>query len=351
MEKTKVLVGLSGGVDSAVCAHLLLKEGFAVEGGTLYMHDNPESGAENETRDAAKVAAFLGIGHHVVDLRGAFCASVMRYFADSYLEGLTPNPCVFCNRNMKFPGMLDYAEKIGCEAIATGHYARVKRDGDRTLLLRSADRKKDQTYMLYALTDAQLSKVMFPLGGLTKEEIREIAASIHLPVAAKQDSQDICFIKDGDYAGFIERFTGKVPAVGNFVATDGKVIAPHKGMIYYTVGQRKGLGIASTEPYYVVEKDAVENTVTLGRAGDLFSTRVHVTNTNFIAMDAPQSDFYAAAKLRYSQTESRCRVIPTEDGMFLEFDEPQRAVTPGQSAVLYDGDVVIGGGVITNKKE
>ena len=343
MEHNTVLVGMSGGVDSTTAAFLLKRQGYGVRGVTLRMHDEAENTAEAE---AAEAAAVLGIPHDVFDLRGDFRNTVMRYFAEAYLAGQTPNPCVYCNRNMKFPGMLAFADRTGCDAVATGHYARVKKQGERTLLLRAADVKKDQTYMLYALPQEILARVLFPLGGLTKPQIREIAAEAGLAAAHKHDSQDICFIADGDYNGFIRRLTGKQTPVGRFIDAEGRVLGTHKGVTAYTVGQRKGLGLSSEEPYYVLGKSAADNTVTLGRAADLFTRRVCVGGASFIPFDRLTSPIRATAKLRYSQHDSPCTVFPDENGFVLEFDEPQRAVTPGQAAVLYDGETVLGGGTI-----
>ena len=343
----RIAVGMSGGVDSSVAAYILKKEGHEVYGCNLKMYV-PENKAESaDTRDAYSVCASLGIEFALSDCSEGFDGTVIKNFTDTYLEGKTPNPCVFCNRNMKFPAMIKYAESIGCTHIATGHYARIKEQNGRFLLYRGIDRKKDQSYMLYLLNQEILSKTLFPLGDLTKDEIRDIARNIGLSVAEKKDSQDICFIAKGDdYAEFIKAKTGIEIPSGDFVDTDGNVVGHHKGIISYTVGQRKGLGIASTEPYYVVSKDVKRNQVILGRESDLYTKRVFVKNPSFIPFDELKESIRVTAKLRYSQNDSVCTVHPDENGIVLEFDEPQRAVTPGQSAVLYDGDVVIGGGCI-----
>ena len=343
----KIAVGMSGGVDSSVAAYILKKEGNEVYGCNLKMYAPKNGSVSDDTKDAEGVCASLGIEFGVADCTAGFDETVIKNFTDTYFEGRTPNPCVFCNRNMKFPSMIKYAESIGCTHIATGHYARIKEQDGRFLLLRGVDRKKDQSYMLYLLTQEILSKTLFPLGELTKEQIRDIAKDIGLSVAEKKDSQDICFIAKGDdYAEFIKEKTGVEIPCGDFTDIDGNFIGKHKGIISYTIGQRKGLGIASTEPYYVVGKDVESNRVILGREHDLYTKRVLVKNPNFIPFDTLESDIRVTAKLRYSQNDSVCTVHPVEDGLVLEFDEPQRAVTPGQSAVLYDGDVVIGGGSI-----
>lgn len=347
MDKVKVLLGMSGGVDSSVAAYLLKESGFDVHGCTLKLyHPSPEETGADDIKDAAAVAEHLGISHSTADYTESFSSCVMQYFVNTYLKGGTPNPCTFCNKNVKFPCMADYAEKTGCDLVSTGHYARITKSGDRYLLHKGKDPRKDQSYMLYSLSQDILSKTVFPLGELTKEEIRKIAEDIKLPVASKKDSQDICFIKDGDYASFIKSFTGKSVPEGEFRTVDGKVIGKHKGIISYTVGQRKGLGISSEEPYYVVKKEPETNSVILGREVDLYTKTVKVTGVNFIPFDTLSAPVKVTAKLRYSQKESVCTAIPTEEGLLLEFDELQRAVTPGQSAVLYDGDTVVGGGLI-----
>ena len=343
----KIAVGMSGGVDSSVAAYILKKEGHEVFGCNLKMYVPKNGHLSEDTKDAGKVCDTLGVGLGICDCTSGFDGTVIKNFTDTYLAGKTPNPCVFCNRNMKFPSMIKYAESIGCTHIATGHYARIKEQDGRFLLLRGVDRKKDQSYMLYLLTQDILSKTLFPLGELTKDEIRDIARNIGLSVAEKKDSQDICFISKGDdYAEFIKERTQCDILPGDFVDMAGNVVGRHKGIISYTVGQRKGLGIASTEPYYVVGKDVEACRVILGREGDLYTKRVFVKNPNFIPFDTLTDSIRVTAKLRYSQNDSVCTAFPVEDGIVLEFDEEQRAVTPGQSAVLYDGDVVIGGGEI-----
>ena len=346
MSKSKILVGMSGGVDSSVAAFLLKEQGYDVYGCTLTFHAENESVSSKDIEDAKAVADLLGIPHFSADYRQTFKNSVIEYFVQTYLSGETPNPCTFCNKNVKFPCMLEYANQTGCSFIASGHYARISQSGGRYLLHKGLDSSKDQSYMLYSLSQEILSKTVFPLGTLSKQEIREIALGASLPVASKKDSQDICFIKDTDYQTFIKEFTGKSVPEGNFCDKDGNIIGAHKGIISYTVGQRKGLGISSEEPYYVVSKNPEDNTVILGREKDLYTNRVFVKDVNFIPFDSLDSTIRLCAKLRYSQKESVCTATPCENGIVLEFEELQRAVTPGQSAVLYDGDIVIGGGII-----
>lgn len=346
MSQAKILVGMSGGVDSSVAAFLLKQQGYSVYGCTLTLHAENESLCSKDIADAKAVADLIGVPHFSADYTETFKNSVIEYFSQTYLDGQTPNPCTFCNKNVKFPCMAEFAQSIGCSLISTGHYARISQSGGRYLLHKGLDSSKDQSYMLYSLSQEILSKTVFPLGNLSKQEIREIALCASLPVASKKDSQDICFIKGTDYQTFIKGFKGQTAPEGNFCDKDGNVIGTHKGIISYTIGQRKGLGISSEQPYYVVSKNAQNNTVILGREKDLYTNRVFVKNVNFIPFDTLDSTMRLYAKLRYSHKESSCSVTPYEDGVVLEFDEPQRAVTPGQSAVLYDGDIVVGGGII-----
>lgn len=345
----KISAGMSGGVDSAVTAALLSQK-YDVTGITLRLYDGNDPDLckklDREAQDAADVCRKLNINHTVLDFKDKFANSVIKYFIDEYIAGRTPNPCVCCNINIKFGAMLDYALDHGFDAIATGHYAKVEKCGDRYLLKKATDISKDQSYVLYGLTQHQLSKTVFPLGDYTKPQIREIASDMNLCVARKSDSQDICFVPDGDYAAFIKKITGLDFATGNYLDINGNVLGKHKGIINYTVGQRKGLGIALGKPAFVISKDAVSNNVILGDEQHLFYKNVEVENVNIIAADNLDG-VKCKAKLRYRHTEQDCIIHQTgKNTVTLEFDTPQRAPSSGQSAVFYDGDTVLGGGII-----
>lgn len=346
MSKKKALIAMSGGVDSSVAALLTQEQGFDIAGMTLRLCENADDSA---VRDAADVAERLKIPFSVLDFREAFEAEVIRRFIQSYEQGETPNPCVYCNRHIKFEKILRQALENGYDTVVTGHYAVIERNAEtgRYILKKSRDLKKDQSYMLYALTQEQLAHAYFPLGGLTKDEVRRIAAAHGFVNADRGDSQDICFIPDGDYAGFIRSHSGKEPVSGNFVGTNGEVYGRHKGIIHYTVGQRKGLGLSFPQPMYVGGIDAGRNEVLLCRHEELFSTELTADQINFIAceIDGPVR---VRAKIRYHHTEQPATVTRTgEDSISVVFDEPQRAVTKGQAVVLYDGDAVVGGGIIS----
>lgn len=341
----KVMLGMSGGVDSAVAAYLAKKAGYDVTGVTLALYlENGTADAE----DAGRIAEMLGIPHEVVDLSVRFREEVIDRFIRTYRDGATPNPCIDCNRTIKFGEMLRYAEAKGVSYIGTGHYARIEQDANgRFLLKRAADPGKDQTYVLYSLTQHQLAHTLFPLGGYRKSEIREIAEAEGFINARKRDSQDICFVPDGDYVSFIERNTGESFDEGNFVDRNGTVLGRHRGMIRYTVGQRKGLGIALGKPAFVCGKNAADNTVILGENADLFSGTLTAHDVNLIACDSLAVPTRVTAKIRYGQSETKATVEQIgERSIRVDFDEPQRAIARGQSVVLYDGDTVIGGGII-----
>jgi len=302
-----------------------------------------------DAEDARAVAARLGIPFHTIELSERFRETVIRNFIEEYEAGRTPNPCILCNRTIKFGAMLDEILKLGGDCVATGHYAQVMQDPGtgRWLLKRGADRRKDQSYFLYRLTQEQLSRTLFPLGGLEKAQVRRIAEENGLVNANKRDSQDICFVPDGDYAAFIERTTGKASPTGDFLDEEGRVLGQHKGFIRYTKGQHKGLGLPTAQPLYVLKKDPATGNIYLGPDQALWTTQLTAKNMNWISIPELSQPVRVTAKTRYSQRESAATAEPLPGGhMRLTFDEPQRAITPGQAVVLYDGENVVGGGTI-----
>ncbi len=343
-----VLVAMSGGVDSGAAAVCIKNMGYSAAGANMIMFDSSlvPGASEDGVKDARLSCERLGMEFFAIDARDEFRREVMEYFVASYAKGETPNPCIVCNNKLKFGLFADFAAEHGFDKIATGHYAVVDRQGDRYILRRGKDPKKDQSYVLYSLSQSVLSRLILPLGGLTKDEVRALAAERALDVANKKESQDICFVPDGDYAGFIERYTGTLPPEGNFVLGDGSHIGQHKGLIRYTVGQHKKLGLGIHIPYYVTAKNAERNEIILGSNEDLFKREVRATEMNYIAIDRLDAPLRVKAKLRYRHTEQDAWVYPEENGVRVVFDEAQRAPTPGQAVVFYDGDVVIGGGKI-----
>lgn len=346
------MIAMSGGVDSAVTAHLIKNAGYDALGATAIMFDrkDPRFAAEQseDIADAKRVADLVGIDHFVFDLSEEFKNTVIEDFISSYLNGLTPNPCIVCNKKIKFGSLLSKAEDLGCSHIASGHYAIIVKDPNgRFLLKKGKDTKKDQAYVLWQLSQHQLAHTLLPLGELTKDEVREIAAQMNFVNSRKKESQDICFIPDGDYVSFLSRFADLSFKSGNYIDIVGNVLGKHSGAVKYTTGQRKGLGIALGEPAYVLDKDMVNNTVTLGKEELLFSRSLDANNINFIAFDRLDAPLRVEAKIRYSHKTAKATLEQTSNNSFhLEFDEPQRAITKGQSVVLYDGDYVLGGGII-----
>ncbi len=347
---------MSGGVDSSVAAALLIEQGYEVIGLTMELWNNENENDSCCKNSAAEDARFvcerLGIEHHIMDFKGEFERSVIDYFVDEYKNGRTPNPCIVCNKYLKFDAMLKAAERLGADYIATGHYARVEFDEElgRFVLKRASSSRKDQTYALYTLSQEQLSKTLMPLGMLeNKEETRQIAEKMGLVTAKKPDSMEICFVPDNDYAGFIGRRTGDEAVPGKFVDEQGNVLGEHRGIVHYTVGQRKGLGVTFGKPMFVLRIDAERNEVVLGEKGTEFSDTLIAHKLNFITIEELTKPIRVAAKVRYSAKEAEATVEPLEKGCArVTFDVPQRAITPGQSVVFYEigGEKVIGGGII-----
>ncbi|MBQ6839799.1 MAG: tRNA 2-thiouridine(34) synthase MnmA [Oscillospiraceae bacterium] len=348
MDSKKALIAMSGGVDSSVAAWLTLQEGFSCIGATMTLLGNDPNA--DSVADARAVARRLGMDFHILDSSDVFRRSVMEDFVRCYEAGLTPNPCIVCNRKIKFGHLAEQAKALGCDYVVTGHYARIRYDKNtnRYLLYKAADDAKDQSYFLASLTQEQLACARFPLGEMTKEEARQIAEQQGFINAKKRDSQDICFVPDGDYVAFLERFTGKTYPAGNYLDASGKVVGKHRGAVAYTLGQRKGLGIALGAPVYVCAKDMEKNTVTVGPESLLFCTALRAENWNWIPFPALTEPMGVTAKARSRHTGAPATVYPEKDGSArVVFDEPQRAITPGQAVVLYDGDLVIGSGTIT----
>ncbi len=370
----KVVVGMSGGVDSSVAAYLLQKQGYDVIGVTMQiwqdedvcsMEENGGCCGLSAVEDARRVASVLDIPYYVMNFKQEFKENVIDYFVGEYLQARTPNPCIACNRYVKWESLLKRSLDIGASYIATGHYASIEKlPNGRYTIKKSVTQAKDQTYALYNLTQHQLSHTLMPVGAYVKDEIREIAKDLKLPIANKPDSQEICFVPDNDYAGFIadyleekkrkaasegqdeaKKFTGMTP--GNYVNTAGEVIGRHRGLIHYTVGQRKGLGIAMGQPVFVVALRPETNEVVLGNANEVFSDRLTANRLNFMSIEDLEDELVVEAKIRYSHKGARCTIKRTgADEVVCIFDEPQRAITPGQAVVFYQGDYVVGGGTI-----
>lgn len=353
----KAMVAMSGGVDSSVAAYLTKEQGYETIGVTLKLFDNDDVAIKTEkaccslddVSDARNVSYKLGIPYYVYNFKDSFDEQVIKRFIDAYETGGTPNPCIDCNRYIKFNKLIQRANELDFDYVVTGHYSIVEYDANakRYMLKKSVDLTKDQSYVLYSLTQEQLAKTLLPLGPMTKVQVRELAESLHMINAGKHDSQDICFVPDGDYGSFIETYLNKQYKSGNFVTADGKVLGRHKGIIRYTIGQRKGLGLALPRPMYVCKKDIQQNTVILGYEDELFSKQLTAKDINLIAYDKLDRPIRVKAKVRYKQPEQWATVTQTDSSHFhLEFDQPQRAIAKGQAVVLYDDDYVIGGGTI-----
>ena len=355
----KVVVAMSGGVDSSVAAALLKQEGYQVIGVSLQIW--PSNGQTNEEdkfggccglsaiEDAKRVAYKLGIPHYVMNFRDIFARKVIANFCREYSLGRTPNPCIRCNRYIKFDALLDRAKGLGAALLATGHYARVDKDGasDRYLLKKGLDRRKDQSYVLYSLTQEQLRHTRLPIGNFTKERVREIARELVPPVAAKPESQEICFIPDDDYPEFLKEYIPQAVTPGPILDEQGSILGKHRGILFYTIGQRKGLGISAEEPLYVIAIEPERNTIVVGSKQRVYGNELIAAKLNWITMAELKQPITVKAKIRYLHQEAEAEIAPLDvDRVHVKFKEPQMAITPGQAVVFYDGDIVIGGGTI-----
>ncbi|MCB7129556.1 MAG: tRNA 2-thiouridine(34) synthase MnmA [Candidatus Brocadiales bacterium] len=361
--RRKIVVAMSGGVDSSVAAYLLKEQGHEVTGLFMRMGNLSEPGTINESRrrsccsledayDAERVAESLDIPFYVLNFKEAF-EELVDYFCAEYARGRTPNPCIVCNQNLKFGRLLKFAQEIGASHLATGHYARLEMVAGRYVLKTGLDTRKDQSYVLFSLSQRQLAHALFPLGGMTKDEVRKKAAQLGLKTQAKPDSQEICFVPEGGYGEVIrERYPGKTSGSGLIKDTRGRVLGSHHGIQFFTIGQRRGLGIATGEPCYVVDIDPTERTVTVGRSEETLASEFLAKGLNWVAIERPggKTPLRAGVKIRYNHRPAPADIYPltneNEEMVRVVFDEPQKAVTPGQATVFYDGDVVLGGGWI-----
>lgn len=357
MKKQRVVVAMSGGVDSSLTAALLLRQGYEVIGVTMRLWNDPTlpktedtDNAQRAAADAQAVADALGIELHIVDYHDLFEDKIVKYFIREYQRARTPNPCIVCNQELKFGALLAKARELGADYLATGHYAQIAYDEERDeyMLRKGLDPKKDQSYVLYHMKQDVLRHFLFPLGGMEKSETRRLAEEMNIPVAHKKESQDICFIPDNDYKGFLRRHCPKIFRSGRIVDMNGNVLGKHNGLVSYTIGQRKGLGLVAPHPLYVVGMDQKTNTLFVGENKDLFVHDLLAEEVSFVAKNAPTESFVAEAKIRYAAPPARAKITPLSGNRaIVSFDEPQRAMTPGQSVVFYDGDTVLGGGIIS----
>ncbi|MCT4597200.1 MAG: tRNA 2-thiouridine(34) synthase MnmA [Vallitalea sp.] len=362
MNKEKVVVGMSGGVDSSVAAYLLKEQGYDVIGVTMQIWQDEEIDVQEESGgccglsavdDARRVANSLEIPYYVMNFKGEFKDNVIDYFVDEYQKGNTPNPCIACNRYVKWESLLDRSLQIGAKYIATGHYARViQLPNGRYTLKKAVGIRKDQTYALYNLTQNQLEHTLMPVGEYDKEEVRKIAEKVNVRIANKPDSQEICFVPDNNYASFIEEYTNnKIPS-GNFVDLDGNILGKHKGIINYTVGQRKGLGLSLGKPAFVIEIRPDTNEVVIGDNDDVFNDTLYANELNFMSIEKLEGELELEAKIRYSHKPAKCKIkMIDENTLKCVFEQPQRAITPGQAVVFYEGDILVGGGSIIRYNE
>lgn len=350
---TKVVVAMSGGVDSSVAAALLKEQGYDVIGMMLRLWSEP--GKEDTNRcctpdsmaQARRVAAKLDIPFYVIDAKDVFHKTVVQYFLDGYARGETPNPCLICNRQIRWTFLLDHALALGADYMATGHYVRIRKADGISQLLRAVDRSKDQSYVLHVLTQEKLAHALFPVGDYPKPEIRAIAEKHGLPTASRKDSQDLCFLAGEDYRSFLQRNAAEMLQPGDILRRDGRSVGGHTGLANYTIGQRKGLGIASPVPLYVLGKDAATNALIVGTQEELGSHELTARDVNWLSGESPTEPFRAEVKIRYTAKEAQALVTPLEDNQVrVQFDAPQRDITAGQAAVFYQGDLMIGGGII-----
>jgi tRNA-specific 2-thiouridylase len=351
--RSRVVVAMSGGVDSSVAAALLVEQGFEVIGMMLRLWSEPGTGHENRCctpdsmEQAKRVSSQLGIPFYAVDAQDVFYNRVVQYFIDGYTQGTTPNPCLVCNRHIRWEFLLDHALAVGADFMATGHYAQTRKINGRIQLLRAADRNKDQSYILHVLDQKHLSKAIFPLGEYSKKEIRQKAAELELPTAVRPDSQDLCFLGNGDYREFLRRNYSQSIEPGKILDQHGNTLGDHRGLAMYTIGQRKGLGVNASSPLYVLEKDVKSNVLIIGPNEELLQDRLSVEEVNWVSVEPPKNPFRAQVKIRYKSANEWATIHPSENGMaIVHFDQSVRGITPGQAAVFYEKELCLGGGII-----